>query len=56
MIFHLSFDAADPRRVAEVIAALWGGKAIPFPPVMAGSWVALAGDDRNSSVEIYPRG
>ena len=56
MIFHLSFDAEDPRHVAEVIAELWGGRAIPFPPVMAGSWVALAGDERNSSVEIYPRG
>ena len=56
MIFHLSFDARDPRHVAEVIAELWGGKAIPFPPVMTGSWVAMAGDDRNSSVEIYPRG
>ncbi len=56
MIFHLSFDAEDPKHVAEVIAELWGGKAIPFPPVMAGSWVALAGDERNSSVEVYPRG
>jgi len=56
VIFHLSFDARDPRHVAEVIAELWGGKAIPFPPVMAGSWVAMAGDDRNTTVEIYPRG
>ena len=56
MIFHLSFDAENPRHVAEVIAELWGGKAIPFPPVMAGSWVAMAGDDRNTTVEIYPRG
>lgn len=56
MIFHLSFDAENPKHVAEVIAELWGGKAIPFPPVMPGSWVAMAGDDRNTTVEIYPRG
>lgn len=56
MIFHLSIDAENPRHVAEVIAELWGGRAAPFPPLMEGSWVAMAGDDRNSSVEVYPRG
>ena len=56
MLFHLSFDAEDPRHVAEVIAELWGGRAFPFPPVGVGSWVAMAGDDRNTTVEVYPRG
>ncbi len=56
MLFHLSIDADDPRLVAEVIAELWGGTATPFPPVIAGSWVAFAGDDRNTTVEVYPRG
>jgi len=56
MIFHFSIAADDPQRTAAFIAALWGGKAYPFPPVAKGSWVALAGDDRNSSVEVYPRG
>jgi hypothetical protein len=56
MIFHVSIDADDPRHVAEVLAELWGGKAVPFPPVLKGGWVALAGDDRNTTVEIYPRG
>jgi hypothetical protein len=56
MIFHVSIDADDPRHVAEVLAELWGGKAVPFPPVLKGSWVAIAGDDRNTTVEIYPRG
>ena len=56
MIFHVSIDADDPRHVAEVLAELWGGRAVPFPPVLKGSWVALAGDDRNTTVEIYPRG
>lgn len=57
MLFHLSIDAADPRRVAAVLAELFGGGAItPFPPVSQGSWLAMAGDERNTMVEVYPRG
>jgi hypothetical protein len=58
MLFHLSIDARDPRRVATVLAELFGagGIATPFPPVTPGSWIALAGDDRNTAVEVYPRG
>ena len=56
MIFHVSIDADDPRHVAAVIAELWDGQATPFPPVIAGSWVAMAGDDRNTIIEVYPRG
>jgi hypothetical protein len=57
MLFHLSIDARDPQRVAGVIVELFGsGKSAPFPPVAKGSWVALALDDRNTTVEVYPRG
>lgn len=56
MLFHISIDANDPHRVAAVIAELWAGQVAPFPPVVAGSWVALAGDERGSLVEVYPRG
>lgn len=57
MLFHLSIDARDPQRVASVLAELFGsGVAMPFPPVGDGSWVAMAGDDRNTLVEVYPRG
>lgn len=56
MLFHVSIDADDPRHVATVLAEIWGGVAAPFPPVIDGSWVAQAGDDRNTTVEIYPRG
>lgn len=56
MLFHVSIDADDPRHVAEVIAELWGGVALPFPPVIPGSWMAMAGDDRRTTVEVYPRG
>lgn len=56
MIFHVSIDADDPQRVASVIAELWGGEALPFPPVYPGSWVALAGDERGTMIEVYPAG
>jgi hypothetical protein len=56
MLFHVSIDADDPRRVAEVLAEMWGGAATPFPPVIEGSWIAMAGDERNTAVEVYPRG
>lgn len=56
MLFHVSIDAEDPRRVAHVIAEFWGGVAVPFHPVMAGSWMAMAQDARNTTVEVYPRG
>lgn len=56
MIFHVSIDADNPQHVAEVLAELWGGQATPFPPVIAGSWVAMAGDERNTTIEVYPRG
>jgi hypothetical protein len=56
MIFHLSADADDPKRAAELVAELWGGRAYPFPPIGVGSWVAMAGDDRNTTFEFYARG
>jgi hypothetical protein len=56
MLFHVSTDAEDPRRVARALAELMGGRATPFPAVTPGSWVAHAGDDRNTLVEVYPRG
>jgi hypothetical protein len=56
MLFHVSIEADRPAHVAEVIAEFWGGKALPFPPVAVGSWVAFAGDDRGTLIEVYPRG
>jgi hypothetical protein len=56
MLFHVSIEADDPRRVASVLAEIFGGAAAPFPPVAEGSWVALAGDDRGTMIEVYPRG
>ncbi|PZQ62257.1 MAG: hypothetical protein DI570_11575 [Phenylobacterium zucineum] len=56
MIFHLSIAADDPMRVGEAIARLWRGEAFPFPPIAEGSVIVLAGDHRNSAIEVYPRG
>jgi len=56
MLFHVSIEVDDPRRAAEVVAELFGGEAQPFPPVTPGSWVALAGDERGTTIEFYPRG
>lgn len=54
MLFHLSIPADDPERVSSVIAELWGGESLPFPP-FPGSFTAMAGDARCTSVEVYPR-
>lgn len=56
MLFHMSIAAKDPRRVAGVIAELWGGEAFPFPPISDNGWIALAGDDRGTGLEVYPAG
>jgi hypothetical protein len=56
MIHHLSIAARDPERAARVIAELWNGEAFPFPPVAKGSWVAMAGDAHNTTLEVYPLG
>ena len=54
MLFHMSIAGHDPRRIATVIAELWGGEALRFPAVTQGSWVALAGDARSTILEVYP--
>lgn len=56
MLFHLSIAAREPRHVAEVIAELWQGEVFPFPPVSDDGWIAIAGDDRGTALEVYPLG
>jgi hypothetical protein len=56
MLFHMSIAADDPRHVASVIAELWGGRTMPFPPVSDNGWMVLAGDERGSALEVYPHG
>lgn len=54
MIFHASIPADRPQHVAAVLAEVLGGEALPFPP-WPDSFVAMAGDDRGTTVEVYPR-
>ena len=56
MLFHLSIEADDPKRTAEVLAEIWGGVAMPFPSVAEGSWMAFAPADDGTMIEVYPRG
>jgi hypothetical protein len=56
MLFHMSIAADDPRHVASVLAELWGGRAVPFPPVSDNGWIALSGDERGTALEVYPQG
>ncbi len=56
MIHHVSIAAADPEQVAGLLASLWRGDAFPFPPVARGSWVAMAGDEFGTTIEVYPIG
>jgi hypothetical protein len=53
MIFHASIPARDPKHVAHVLAELWDGFAAPFSP-FPDAWMAVAGDDRGSIIEVYP--
>lgn len=55
MIHHLSISARDPKHVADVLAELMGGKAVPFSP-NPGSFFALQLDEHGSGVEVHPAG
>ena len=56
MLFHMSIAADDPKHVASVVAELWGGKIMAFPPVSDNGWMVLAGDERGTALEVYPHG
>ena len=55
MIHHISLSASDPRHVAEVLAELWRGTALPFPP-SPGSYIVIPGDAYGTAIEVYPLG
>jgi hypothetical protein len=55
MIFHFSISADDPKQTATMFAELWRGQVFYFPMVGKGSWIAHAGDDRRTTIEVYPR-
>lgn len=55
MLFHASIPADEPERVARVLAELWRGEILPFPPFPE-AFVVLAGDERRTVLDVYPRG
>jgi hypothetical protein len=55
MLFHASIPADEPERVARIIAELWRGRVLPFPP-FPGAFMAWSGDDRRTVIDVYPRG
>ena len=55
VIRHLSLPARDTRRVAEVLIEIFDGLMTEFGPY-GDSWIAWAGDDAGSAIEVYPVG
>ena len=55
MIHHISIPAKEPLHVAEVLAELFKGYCAPFPS-NPGSYVAFAGDEYGTLIEVYPTG
>lgn len=53
MINHISIAVDNPEKVANVLAELWNGFVVPFPPC-PGSFMVFANDGRGSAVEITP--
>ena len=52
-LLHLSISATEPERVAGFLAAVLGGRALPFPP-FPDSWIAFAEADDGTAIEVYP--
>lgn len=53
MINHISIGVHNPEKVANVLAELWNGMVLGFPPA-PGSFIVLANDGRGSAVEVTP--
>lgn len=55
MIHHISLAVRNPLHVAEVVAELWQGRAIPFPN-HPGCYIAIALDPYGTAIEFLPKG
>lgn len=53
MINHISIGVRDTEKVAGVLAELWNGIAVPFPPC-PNSFIVLANDGRGTAIEVTP--
>ncbi len=55
MLHHISIAVNHPQQVAKVLAEIFKGQVAPFP-FNPGSYVALAGDEFGTLIELYPLG
>jgi hypothetical protein len=55
MLHHISVAVNNPQHVANVLAEIFQGSAIPFPP-HPGSYMTVAGDKFGTLIELYPLG
>ena len=53
MINHISIGVGNTENVANVLARLWGGYAMPFPAA-PNSWMVFADDGIGTAVEVTP--
>jgi len=55
MLHHLSVSVKNPQHVANVLAEVFQGRVMPFPP-NPGSYIVLAADEFGTGIELYPLG
>ncbi|MEG4801376.1 hypothetical protein QUB63_15940 [Microcoleus sp. ARI1-B5] len=55
MIHHISISAQKPQHVAQVLAEIFKGQVVPFPP-HPGSYMVIAMDEHGTAIEVYPSG
>lgn len=52
-LLHLSISASAPEDVANFLAEVMGGVAMPFPP-FPDCWIAFTAEDNGTAIEVYP--
>lgn len=55
MIHHISISAKNPQYVAQVLAEILKGRAVPFFPA-PGSYMVVAMDEYGTAIEVLPAG
>jgi hypothetical protein len=55
MIHHISVSAQNPQHVAQVIAEIIKGQAVPFPGYQ-NSYMVVAMDEHGTAIAVLPAG
>ncbi|BCL33759.1 hypothetical protein [Nostoc sp. MS1] len=53
MIHHISISVENPQHVAQVLAEVLNGQAVPFFP-NPGSYLVIPLDEYGTGIEVYP--